>query len=46
MMTDLSDLAGYPLKFGRFAKVSIPVTILTLLVGSAWLLVRFEVLGG
>lgn len=38
--------AGYPISFTRFAKVSVPTTLLTLLVGSLWLLFRFEVLGG
>lgn len=46
MTAGVAERAGYPLKFGRFAKVSVPVTLLTLLLGSLWLLVRFEVLGG
>ncbi|MBN1564211.1 MAG: anion permease [Anaerolineae bacterium] len=46
MTAGIAERAGYPLSFGRFAKVSIPVTLLTLLVGSLWLLFRFEILGG
>ncbi|MBN2303567.1 MAG: ArsB/NhaD family transporter [Anaerolineae bacterium] len=46
MTAGVAERAGYPLSFGKFAKVSVPVTILTLLVGSLWLLFRFEVLGG
>lgn len=46
MTAGVADRAGYPLSFGQFARVSIPVTLITLLVGSAWLLVRFEILGG
>lgn len=46
MTAGVAERAGYPLKFGRFAKVSVPVTIITLLIGSLWLLIRFEVLGG
>jgi Na+/H+ antiporter NhaD/arsenite permease-like protein len=46
MTAGVADRAGYPLSFGNFAKVSVPVTLLTLLAGSLWLLFRFEVLGG
>jgi Na+/H+ antiporter NhaD/arsenite permease-like protein len=46
MTAGVAERAGYPLSFGNFAKVSVPVTLLTLLVGSLWLLFRFEVLGG
>jgi Na+/H+ antiporter NhaD/arsenite permease-like protein len=46
MTAGVADRAGYPLSFTKFARVSIPVTFLTLLVGSLWLLLRFEVLGG
>ncbi len=46
MTAGVAERAGYPLKFGKFAKVSVPVTLLTLLVGSLWLLLRFEVFGG
>ncbi|MBN1681584.1 MAG: hypothetical protein JW966_14995 [Anaerolineae bacterium] len=46
MTAGIAERAGYPLSFGKFARVSIPVTILTLIVGSLWLLFRFEVLGG
>ena len=46
MTAGVADRAGYPLSFTKFARVSIPVTFLTLLVGSLWLLFRFEVLGG
>jgi Na+/H+ antiporter NhaD/arsenite permease-like protein len=40
-----ADRAGYPLSFGSSARVGVPGTILTLLIGSLWLF-RFEVLGG
>jgi Na+/H+ antiporter NhaD/arsenite permease-like protein len=46
MTAGVAERAGYPLSFGKFARVSIPVTLLTLLVGSLWLVIRFEVLGG
>lgn len=46
MTAGIAERAGYPLSFSKFAKVSVPVTLLTLLVGSLWLLFRFEVLGG
>lgn len=46
MTAGVAERAGYPISFGKFARVSIPVTLLTLLVGSLWLLFRFEVLGG
>ena len=46
MTAGIAERAGYPLSFTKFARVSLPVTILTLLVGSLWLLFRFEVLGG
>jgi Na+/H+ antiporter NhaD/arsenite permease-like protein len=46
MTAGIAERAGYPLSFGKFAKVSVPVTLLTLLVGTLWLLFRFEVLGG
>ena len=46
MTAGIAERAGYPLSFGKFAKVSIPVTLLTLLIGSLWLLFRFKILGG
>jgi Na+/H+ antiporter NhaD/arsenite permease-like protein len=46
MTAGVADRAGYPLSFGSYARVGVPVTILTLLIGSLWLLFRFEVLGG
>ncbi|MBN1202637.1 MAG: hypothetical protein JXJ20_12365 [Anaerolineae bacterium] len=46
MTAGVAERAGYPLSFGKFARISVPVTLLTLLVGSLWLLIRFEVLGG
>ena len=46
MTAGVAQRAGFPLSFKSFARVSIPVTLLTLLVGSLWLLFRFEVLGG
>lgn len=33
--------AGYPLSFGRFMRDGVPVTILTLLVATGWLIIRF-----
>ena len=46
MTAGVAERAGYPLSFGAFARVGVPVTILTLLAGGLWLIVRFEVLGG
>jgi Na+/H+ antiporter NhaD/arsenite permease-like protein len=46
MTAGVAERAGYPLSFGKFARVSVPVTLLTLLMGSLWILFRFEVLGG
>ncbi len=46
MTAGVAQRAGFPVSFKSFARVSIPVTFLTLLVGSLWLLFRFEVLGG
>ncbi|MCD4684721.1 MAG: hypothetical protein K8S97_02145 [Anaerolineae bacterium] len=46
MTAGVAERAGYPLSFGKFARVSVPVTLLTLLIGSIWLLIRFELLGG
>jgi Na+/H+ antiporter NhaD/arsenite permease-like protein len=46
MTAGVAERAGYPLSFTQFAKVSVPVTLLTLFVGTLWLLFRFEVLGG
>lgn len=33
--------AGYRLLFGRFMRDSIPVTVITLLLASIWLLLRY-----
>jgi Na+/H+ antiporter NhaD/arsenite permease-like protein len=46
MTAGIAQRVGYPIKFKKFARLGIPVTLLTLLVGSLWLLIRFEVLGG
>lgn len=46
MTAGVAERAGYPLSFRNFAAVGIPVTLLTFLVGSLWLLFRFEILGG
>jgi Na+/H+ antiporter NhaD/arsenite permease-like protein len=46
MTAGIAQRAGYPISFKKFARLGIPVTLLTLLVGSLWLLFRFEVLGG
>ncbi|WP_119071427.1 SLC13 family permease [Aggregatilinea lenta] len=46
MTAGVTERAGYRISFKRFAQVGLPVTLLSLLVGCIWLLVRFEVLGG
>lgn len=46
MTAGIADRAGYPISFKNFAKVSIPVTLITLAIGIGWLILRFEVLGG
>jgi Na+/H+ antiporter NhaD/arsenite permease-like protein len=46
MTAGIAARVGYPISFKKFARIGIPVTLLTLLVGSLWLLFRFEVLGG
>jgi Na+/H+ antiporter NhaD/arsenite permease-like protein len=33
--------AGYRLTFGRFMRVGVPVTIITLLIASVWLIIRY-----
>ncbi len=46
MTAGVTERAGYTISFKRFAQVGLPVTLLTLLVGCGWLLLRFEVFGG
>jgi Na+/H+ antiporter NhaD/arsenite permease-like protein len=46
MTAGVADRAGFRVTFASFARVGIPTTLLSLLVGSLWLLLRFEVLGG
>jgi Na+/H+ antiporter NhaD/arsenite permease-like protein len=46
MTAGIAERVGYPITFKKFARIGIPVTLLTLLIGSLWLLFRFEVLGG
>jgi Na+/H+ antiporter NhaD/arsenite permease-like protein len=33
--------AGYRLSFGRFMRIGVPVTVVTLLLATVWLLVRY-----
>jgi len=35
------DRAGYPLSFGRFLRVGVPVTFVTLLLSTIWILIRY-----
>jgi Na+/H+ antiporter NhaD/arsenite permease-like protein len=46
MTAGVTERAGYTISFKHFAQVGLPVTLLTLLVGCGWLLLRFEVFGG
>lgn len=46
MTAGVADRAGFRVTFASFARVGIPTTLLSLLVGSLWLLLRFEILGG
>ncbi len=46
MTAGITERAGYTISFKHFAQVGLPVTLLTLLVGCGWLLLRFEVFGG
>ena len=46
MTAGIASRAGYPLRFMDFLKIGVPVTLLTLATGAAWLLVRFVLLGG
>jgi Na+/H+ antiporter NhaD/arsenite permease-like protein len=38
------DRAGYRLKFGDFAKVGVPVTFVTILIPTLWILLRYFVI--
>jgi Na+/H+ antiporter NhaD/arsenite permease-like protein len=46
MTAGIADRAGYPIKFMEFLKIGVPVTLLTLVTGAAWLFLRFVLLGG
>lgn len=46
MTAGIAERAGYPIRFNRFARIGVPVALLTLLTGAAWLFLRFVVLGG
>jgi Na+/H+ antiporter NhaD/arsenite permease-like protein len=46
MTAGIAERAGYPIKFMDFMKISVPVTLLTLSTGAAWLFLRFVLLGG
>ena len=35
------DRAGYRLKFGDFSRVGVPVTFVTILVPTLWILIRY-----
>ena len=37
----IAERAGFPISYARFAKVGIPVMLITATVGTLWLLVRF-----
>lgn len=41
----ISRQAGSPVSFGSFLRVGLPVTYLTLIVGFAWLVLHFVILG-
>jgi Na+/H+ antiporter NhaD/arsenite permease-like protein len=46
MTAGIAERAGYPIRFNRFARIGVPVALLTLLTGAAWLFLGFVVLGG
>ena len=41
----ITEQAGTPISFKEFLKIGLPVTYLTLLVGSSWLILWFVILG-
>ncbi|GAB4572224.1 MAG: ArsB/NhaD family transporter [Anaerolineae bacterium] len=45
MTAGIAERAGYPIKFMDFMKIGVPVTLLTLATGAAWLFLRFVLLG-
>lgn len=46
MTAGIAERAGYSIKFMEFLKIGVPVTLLTLATGTAWLFLRFVLLGG
>lgn len=46
MTAGIAERAGYSIKFMEFMKIGVPVTLLTLATGTAWLFLRFVLLGG
>lgn len=45
MTAGIAERAGYPISFMEFVKVGAPATLLTLLTGVFWLLLRFVIMG-
>jgi len=41
IVAEQSKTAGTPLSFGAFFKVGLPLTLITLVVGTAWLALGF-----
>jgi len=37
----IAERAGYPITYRRFLKVGFPAAVLTLIVGTLWILIRF-----
>ncbi len=43
----IAERAGYPISYREFLKVGFPAAVFTLIVGTLWILIRFqEVLNG
>jgi Na+/H+ antiporter NhaD/arsenite permease-like protein len=40
----IADSAGYPITFRRFVSVSLPAMVITVAVGTLWLVLRFSLL--
>jgi Na+/H+ antiporter NhaD/arsenite permease-like protein len=46
MTAGIAERAGYKISFKEYLRVGVPVTLITLAVGTGWLYLRFIVLGG
>lgn len=46
MTAGIAERAGYKISFKEYLRVGVPVTLITLAVGTGWLYLRFVLLGG